>query len=219
MRRSLLLVIILTTSLFLFMFTGCSSADMSNVSANTTVEEDVKENLSQNKSELDYDAYKQFLTEFIDDSFPEWSSEIKNDFLNRLLSSGISEMSSDEQKCLLENELHIASVRYNSPTNHPEILYKDAFDYFFVVPTWSAFEGSQNNSSTVYQVTQFEGQCTYKDAPAVVLIQFMLDNDGVLKDMFLSVDDIPKSQDELDVLLNKVFEDYSLTLKKASPVN
>lgn len=219
MRLSRLLATILVISLSLFALTGCSSSTGTSEEPTNTAVQEVEESPSQDESRLDYDAYKQFLADFIDSNFPEWGADLKEDFLNRLLDRGIYELPIEEQDSLLENELSISSIRYNSPTSYPDIFYKDAFEYFFVSPKWSAFDGTQSGSSTVYQVIQFEGQCTYKDKPADALIQFMLDDEGTLQDVFLSVDDIPKSQDELNGLLQKVFESFSLASKKASPVN
>ena len=221
MRHFRVLTFILILSLSLLLLNGCSSSTQTTQDI-TPAENDsvsvIEDTTAEDSSEEDFENYKAFLQDFIHERM-DLRDDLEDEFLNRLLDAGIYEMSGEEGSELLKEELIIASVRYNAPVGHPDIMYRDAFDYFFVSPEWSAFEGTQNGSSTMYQVAQFEGQCTYRDAPAKVLIQFMLDDNGELQDMYFSVDDIPKDRNELNALLDVVFEQYSLASKKASPSN
>ena len=104
---------------------------------------------------------------------------------------------------------HVLSVKKGHPVSYPEITYESAFDYFFGNPTWKYFEGTRNESDTIYDVVEFTGRCLYQETEVKALIQFTLNDDGeTFSPTYLSFNDVPQSELLLLSLIEKAFTSY-----------
>ena len=84
------------------------------------------------------------------------------------------------------------------------ITYGAAFDSFFASPSWSYF-----SATTGENVVEFEGDFLYDGKHATATIQFVVDTDaGMLEVYHLSINGQSQSRLMLSTLLQKVFESY-----------
>lgn len=84
------------------------------------------------------------------------------------------------------------------------VTYGAAFNSFFTSPSWEYFSASSGED-----VVEFSGGFLYDGSPATATIQFVLDIDeGMLEVYHLSINGVGQSQMMLSVLLQKVFESY-----------
>jgi hypothetical protein len=84
------------------------------------------------------------------------------------------------------------------------VTYGAAFNSFFGSPRWEYF-----SASTGEDVVEFTGTFYYDNAPATATIQFVLDMDeGMLEVYHLSINGVGQSRLMLNTLIQKVFESY-----------
>lgn len=84
------------------------------------------------------------------------------------------------------------------------ITYGKAFDSFFSSPSWEYFE-----ATTGEHVVEFEGGFLYDGKPATATIQFVLDLDeGMMEVYHLSINGVAQNRLMLSAMLKKVFESY-----------
>lgn len=84
------------------------------------------------------------------------------------------------------------------------ITYGKAFDSFFSSPSWEYFE-----ATTGEHVVEFEGGFLYDGKPATATIQFVLDMDeGMMEVYHLSINGVAQNKLMLSAMLKKVFESY-----------
>lgn len=84
------------------------------------------------------------------------------------------------------------------------ITYGAAFNSFFGSTRWEYF-----SASTGEDVVEFTGTFYYDNAPATATIQFVLDMDeGMLEVYHLSINGVGQSRLMLNTLIQKVFESY-----------
>ena len=84
------------------------------------------------------------------------------------------------------------------------ITYGRAFDSFFTNPHWEYF-----TATTGEHVVEFEGGFLYDGSPATATIQFVLDMDeGMLEVYHLSINGVGQNRLMLSAMIEKVFESY-----------
>lgn len=84
------------------------------------------------------------------------------------------------------------------------ITYGKAFDSFFTSPSWDYFK-----ATTGEHVVEFEGGFLYDGKPATATIQFVLDLDeGMLQVYHLSINGVAQNKLMLSAMIKKVFESY-----------
>ena len=84
------------------------------------------------------------------------------------------------------------------------ITYGRAFDSFFTRPRWEYFQAVSGE-----HVVEFNGGFLYDGEPATATVQFVIDLDeGMLEVYHLSIDGVAQSRLMLSALLEKVFTSY-----------
>ena len=84
------------------------------------------------------------------------------------------------------------------------ITYGRAFDSFFTHPRWEYFQAVSGE-----HVVEFNGGFLYDGEPATATVQFVIDLDeGMLEVYHLSIDGVAQSRLMLSALLEKVFTSY-----------
>ena len=84
------------------------------------------------------------------------------------------------------------------------VTYGAAFNSFFTNPSWDYFQATSGE-----HVVEFEGGFPYQDKPAAATIQFVLDLDeGMLEVYHLSINGVGQNRAMLAAMVSKVFESY-----------
>ena len=118
-----------------------------------------------------------------------------------------------------KEDRHITFVKEGSPLAYPDQTYGEAFETFFVGPTWEYFEGSTEDSDEVSDVVEFTGYCTYEGVKVLALVQFTLDmDDRTFEATYLSFNDVPQTELMLLALIDAAFtnEDLDTAVNTAS---
>lgn len=83
---------------------------------------------------------------------------------------------SDDMQGSSLNVVQIDKVRELSPEGAGGITYNQAYEYFYGSPDWKYFVSDDNT-----KVVEFSGDCTYKEEPGMVYVQFQLDDNDQIK--------------------------------------
>ena len=118
--------------------------------------------------------------------------------------SGSSGSSGGSGSSYIPMESPYVSLVKTTVNSNYGISYGSAFNAFFSSPSWEYFKASSGED-----VVEFEGIFSYDGNPAVATIQFVLDLDeGMLEVYHLSINDVAQSKLMLSALLEVVFESY-----------
>jgi hypothetical protein len=113
-----------------------------------------------------------------------------------------------------KNDEHVQAVKYGTFPDYPDIKLGDAFENFFASPKWKYFVSTEGKD-----VIEFTGFCTYGDSEVKARFQFTLLGDNSFETGALSFNDVPQDTLTSNVLLQKVFEDYSTNKTNTSSTN
>lgn len=118
-------------------------------------------------------------------------------------SSGSGSGSSGHSSVVSYVNPYVQIVKTTENSNYG-ITYGKAFDSFFSSPSWEYFQ-----ATTGEHVVEFEGGFLYDNKPATATIQFVLDLDeGMLEVYHLSINGVAQNRLMLSAMIKKVFESY-----------
>ena len=112
---------------------------------------------------------------------------------------------------------NVIGVKNGTNSEYPNMTYGEAFERFFVAPTWKYFKGTKNGPDDDgdgkpdyveedVEIVEFTGYCTYYDVEVKALIQFTLNNaEGTFQATYLSFNEVPQSNLIMWALIEKAF--------------
>lgn len=115
-----------------------------------------------------------------------------------------------------ENE-NVLFVKEGVPDKYPDKTYGEAFESFFISPTWKYFEGTlertdengdgePDGTEENADIVEFTGYCTYQEVEVKARIQFTLDKEaGTFEATYLAFNEVPQNKLYLAALMDKVF--------------
>lgn len=116
---------------------------------------------------------------------------------------GSSDASTSSNSSYYYEHPYVTLVKTTKNTSYG-VTYGAAFNSFFTSPSWEYFSASSGED-----VVEFSGGFLYDGAPATATVQFVLDMDaGMLEVYHLSINGVGQSRMMLSALLQKVFESY-----------
>ena len=115
------------------------------------------------------------------------------------------EVSDQVESVIDQQDMHVLAVKNGYPNAIPYITYAEAFESFFVSPTWKYFDGEGGK-----QVVEFTGYCLYHETEVKARLQFILSEDGKsFATGALSFNDVPQTDMVANALVYKAFEEYA----------
>ncbi|HAG04605.1 MAG TPA: hypothetical protein DCG28_04105 [Lachnospiraceae bacterium] len=97
---------------------------------------------------------------------------------------------------------YVSMVKNGHPTGYPNRTYGDAFNNFFSNPKWKYLK-----STNGLDIVQFDGDCTYLDGPAHMVIQFDVNvSKGTFEIYAMEIDGTPQNKFLISVFMIKIFE-------------
>ena len=115
------------------------------------------------------------------------------------------------QSAIQSDEPHVQMVKNGYPQAYPGCTYGEVYDSFFSSPTWTYFEGKDDDGKDV-DVVEFTGYCMYQDVEVKARQQFLLDTEArTFSTGALSFNDVPQSVLMSIGLVEAAFSDYAET--------
>lgn len=96
----------------------------------------------------------------------------------------------------------IQLVRNGTIKMNPDVPIGKAFDQFFSNGQWKSFTSTENKT-----VVEFNGDCTFNNAPAKMKVQFIVDGKSFNLD-YVSINDVSLNLFESAGVIGKVLSEY-----------
>ena len=119
----------------------------------------------------------------------------------------VREVGDQLESAMDSEDIHVIAVKNGYPNDIPYITFAEAFESFFVSPTWKYVDGVGGK-----KVVEFTGYCSYHKAQVKARLQFILSEDGrTFETGALSFNDVPQTDQIANTLVYEAFKEYALS--------
>ncbi|MBE8948987.1 MAG: hypothetical protein SR3Q1_00080 [Quinella sp. 3Q1] len=98
---------------------------------------------------------------------------------------------------------NVQLVRNGTLKMNPNVPIGKAFDQFFANGKWKSFTSTENKS-----VVEFNGDCSWYNAPAKMTIQFIIVEENAFNLEYVGINDVAMNLFESTGIVEKVLSEY-----------